>query len=377
MKIYRINIVRICLFFILYLFTYCSIKGTDKYNPKKFNIHIGVNLSNWFERNDLSSEQLANYIDHHYLLKVKQMGFDHVRIPVNEELLFTSNLEYRQKYWNVLIDRVDFCHSVGLKTIVDLHSSRVYNRYDKSLFLDHSSLMYFLRVWMLMQDRFKHYSHKMLAYEMLNEPNVVEKMPNSLNEIFNRWIKLIRKVEPKRFLIIGANGGYRPWRVKYLDLPKDPYLVLTYHTYTPGVLTHYATTWSEFRDYTYPVKYPGKVIEDKYFNKLNKKQKERFSIYNAYFDKSYLQDEINSFIDFAKSHNLQMYCGEFGCQRSVPDSSRYRWFGDIVSVFEENGIAYTMWGFRDTGFGLWNDTGVLDREQLKLITKKNYKGDDN
>lgn len=351
--------------------------GTAKYNPKKFNIHVGVNLSNWFERNDLSSDQIDNYITHHYLLKIKQMGFDHVRIPINEELLFTNNLEYREKYWNILIDRIEFCHSVGLKTIIDLHSSRVYNRHDKSLFSYQKSLMYFLRVWGLIQDRLKHYSNRMLAYEMLNEPNVVGNKPIPLNEIYNKWIKLIREVEPKRFLFIGPNGGYRPWRVKYLDLPKDSYLILTYHTYTPGILTHYGTSWSEFGDYTYPVNYPGKVIEDKYFEKLNKSQKEKFHIYNSYFDKAYLQDEIYSFIDFAKTHNLQMHCGEFGCQRSVPDTSRYRWFSDIVSVFKENGIAYTMWGFRDTGFGLWNDKGILDRMQLKLITKKNYKGNDN
>ena len=44
---------------------------------------------------------------------------------------------------------------------------------------------------------------------------------------------------------------------------------------------------------------------------------------------------------------LPLYCGEFGClPRRVERADRLKYYEDIVSVFEENNIAWCNWEYR-------------------------------
>lgn len=360
---------------ILLIFASCQAKN-GQYNPKCFDIHRGVNLSSWYDAGDRPVEELDRWITYEYIDKAKEFGLDHFRVPVREDLLFSESLDYREEYWLLLEDRIRYCHSIGLKTIIDMHVSRVHNSKDKSVFTSEASEKHFMDVWERMQKRLCKYPNKMLAYEMLNEAQAPKDATISLDQLTNEWIRIIRRKEPKRFLFIGTDDGNRPWRVKYLHLPKDKYLVLTYHTYTPAVFTHYQAEWSSFGALDCKVLYPGKAISDNDYNQLPNELKTRYANYNKVFDKEFLEKEIEGFLKYAHQHNLQMYCGEFGCRRTVEDKERYQWFSDVVSIMDVNSISYSMWGFRDIGFGLWNAKGELDIKQVEIITNKNIKNNE-
>ena len=54
--------------------------------------------------------------------------------------------------------------------------------------------------------------------------------------------------------------------------------------------------------------------------------------------------EIKKAYDYAKSKNLPIYLGEFGCIiENVPAQARQQWYKDMVSVLDELQIPYSVW----------------------------------
>ena len=60
----------------------------------------------------------------------------------------------------------------------------------------------------------------------------------------------------------------------------------------------------------------------------------------------------------AKGLKLPLYCGEFGCLPHVDRAERLKYYDDIVSAFEENGIAWCNWEYK-------GDFGVLFKFDFK------------
>lgn len=279
--------------------TSCQAKQ-QTYSPKCFKIEKGFNLSGWMDTPDRSIEWYDSIVSQEKLQFVRSLGFDHVRIPIREGILFDKNRNYDVECWNLLLSRISYCHSIGLKTIIDLHSCREHNGKSKSLFLENSSQDSFLDLWKKIQIKLKPYSHKMLAYECLNEPRVPDDSKITWNTTINNWIKTIRKTEKRRFLFIGSEVANSPWMFNKINFPKDQYLVLTFHTYTPGVLTHYSGKWSTFGDYEGRVQYPGKAIDDTEYSQLSEELKKKYKNYNKNFDRNQFLQEFSGFVKIAK-----------------------------------------------------------------------------
>ena len=71
-----------------------------------------------------------------------------------------------------------------------------------------------------------------------------------------------------------------------------------------------------------------------------------------YYNKQKLFQVFESGIAFAKSKNLQLYCGEFGCLPTVERKDRLQYYSDITSVFEKNNIAWCNWEYKGD-FGIY------------------------
>lgn len=70
-------------------------------------------------------------------------------------------------------------------------------------------------------------------------------------------------------------------------------------------------------------------------------------------------------IQYAKKHNLQLYCGEFGCTLKVHRNDRLNWYRDVRYIFESNDIAWANWDYKG-GFPIYNIQ--TDNPDDKLIS---------
>ena len=346
----------------------------SKYNPKRFDIHKGINLGDCYEVNNVKLSFIDSIHSKKNLDMIKALGFDHVRIPISEENLYDVRLIPNREYMGRLHETISYCHSIGLKTILDLHVCRVhhYNGKEPELFKTDANKKAFLKVWKTLQRDFKKYSNDSLAYECLNEPKAPINAHEHWNDLQNQWIRLIRKQEKKRFLFVCSNRGAQLWTYKYLRLPEnDPYLVLSFHYYQPSVFTHYKAAWSNYKEYEGKVNYPGQTISRSDYNRQSDAMKKTLSSFvSELYNRERIDKDFQEAVSVAYKYNLQLTCSEFGCLRNVPDSSRYKWFQDMVECFKANDIPYTLWNFSGVGFGLWGHDRRFDSEMVNIVLQK-------
>lgn len=337
-----------------------------------FPISKGINLSECLERDEINLHRIDSLLSYKVLDTLRQRGFDHVRIPVSEKNVFDEKLQPIDSVMTLLDDRIRYCHAIGLKTILDLHVSRVhkFTKEDNLLFIDNLARKHFMSVWTALQKEFIYTSIDSLAYECLNEPAAPIKNHQLWNDVLSEWISLIRKKEKERILFVGFNRGNQIWTCKYLKLPQDTNIVLTFHYYSPSPLTHYRASFNRYKVYYGAIHYPGELFTDAEIEIMPDSVR---NIYTPFIRKVYnkerMQEDIEKVVKTASDMRLQLNCSEFGCLRTVPDTCRYRWFEDLVETFNKNGISYTVWGLNGAGFGIYNYRREIDNKMLELLVK--------
>jgi len=146
--------------------------------------------------------------------------------------------------------------------------------------------------------------------------------------------------------------------LQFLKLPEgDKNLILSFHTYSPLAFTHFKTNWTQLQYYKGKVHYPGQVISnedyEKYIDKNNQQMLDQTADAREVWNKQRLVEVFKKGLDFAKSKNLQLYCGEFGCMPTVDRKERFAFYSDQIDVFEENQIAWCNWEYKGD-FGLYH-----------------------
>ncbi|MCB0686850.1 MAG: cellulase family glycosylhydrolase, partial [Saprospiraceae bacterium] len=161
--------------------------------------------------------------------------------------------------------------------------------------------------------------------------------------------------EPKRVIFLGPNHFQNVDYFPTLKIPEnDPNIVLSFHFYIPHLVTHYKASWSNIRDYNGPVQYPGIPIAPDDTVGYDLKLRSILEHYmHEYMDRNYLEKRLQPALVKAKATNRQLYCGEFGCLPNVSEAARNTWFKDLISLLEENNIAWSIWDFKSSGFGVF------------------------
>ena len=83
----------------------------------------GVNLGGWFSQCDHTEERYNRFIKEDDFSVIKGWGADHVRLPVDYELLEDENAVPRESGWRHLERAVGYCKKAGLNMIIDLHKT--------------------------------------------------------------------------------------------------------------------------------------------------------------------------------------------------------------------------------------------------------------
>jgi endoglucanase len=340
-------------------------------NPAGFQINRGVNLSHWLSQTEAWCPKYA-FIHEKDIRFIDSIGYDHVRIPIDEMILWDSTGAPINEAFDHLDSCLGWCAKYDLNAIVDLHIVRAHHfnasndGTTNTLWTDSTAQTHFVNLWIQLSGRLNKYPVNKVAYEILNE--AVAPDHDDWNKLMNKAVAAIRKLEPQRVLVIGANMWQIAPNLKYLKLPEgDKNLILSFHTYTPMAFTHYKAGWTPGKAYTGPVHYPGQIITDaeykKYVDTTNADLVGLFSDARETFNEARLLKVFQEGVDFAKSKNLQLYCGEFGCMPTVERKDRLAFYNDMITALESNHIAWANWEYKGD-FGIY----TFDLENKKSLS---------
>jgi endoglucanase len=214
-----------------------------------------------------------------------------------------------------------------------------------------------------------------VAYEIMNEP--VADQAAQWNQLVANAHAALRKLEPNRVLVIGSNRWQIPQTLPQLAVPAgDKNIILSTHTYSPLLYTHYTANWVQTKIYKGGVHYPGPVVSREAYEGLVKQvdQATKEAISNSLdnWGPGRIAQELEPAIRRARELGLQLYCGEFGCLPTVPRSERLAYYRDLVTTMESNGMAWANWEYKgDFGIFEWHGekvtVGAPDMEFIDVL----------
>jgi endoglucanase len=344
--------------------------GEKAMNPSGFLVKRGVNLSHWLSQ-DFGWAPKYTAINEHDLKFIDSIGYDHVRIPIDEKEMWDSSGAPNEVAFVYLTNCLDWCAKYDLRAIVDLHTVRSHHfnaeneGLANTLWTDSTAQQHFIDLWRQLSVRLKAYPNNMVAYEILNE--AVAPDHNDWNKLMNKAVKAIRELEPERVLVLGPNMWQQAPNLEFLQVPEnDKNIILSFHTYTPMALTHYTANWVPLKNYQGKVHYPGQIVTDadykEFVDTANHALVNMMVDARISFDKARLTNVFAKATQIAKEKQLQLYCGEFGCLPTMARTDRLAYYSDMISAFNEYNVAWCNWEYK-------GDFGIYFFDNVKMESK--------
>lgn len=340
------------------------------------DLHSGVNVSHWLSQTGgRSHEDRAKLITKADFDSIAAMGFDFVRLPVDEEELYDNDMNRDSSAFALMHNAINWTLENNMNIVVDLHIVRSHhfnseNEHPNTLFTDPAEQEKIVNIWKDLQKDLSQYPNDRLAYELMNEP--VAPTHEAWNLLVEKMVKGIRETETERTIIFGSNLWQIPSTFDSLRVPEnDKYLVLSYHFYEPSLVTHHQAPWTDYSFYKGKVNYPGmQVTDDAAMDSLTKEQQEKIASMNGEYNKDTMYAHMLPAIEKAKKLGLHLYCGEYGAYPYFIDKEvRLRWYQDIADIFKEHNIANCHWCYKGD-FPVVNPDGSANELPAIIASRK-------
>ena len=307
----------------------------------------GVNFTNWLEYRP-ACEIKADYFVRQDFVNARKLGCDVIRLPIHFEKLCreADGFKIPDKILNILDNAVRWSEEQGMYLILDFHNdcaadTRTPDDVDKIL----------IPVWEELAARYKDHSD-CVVYEIMNEPHgiAIELWNKIILEVFER----IRAIDKKHWIIVGGADWNSTAAMKALSDFNDGKVIYNFHYYDPFLFTHQGASWthiSRVRDIPFPYDkermppLPDDPTEEEIWQFDNYAVAGRLETVMNYFDQ---------YADFSAQRGAPVFCGEFGCFKSVPNDARVGWYRIVAGLLAERGIARTSWDYYG-GFGIFNE----------------------
>ena len=326
--------------------------------PQPMELGKGTNLAHWLSQVFYDKKKRREFIVEDDFAYIAELGFDHVRLPIDEEQMWDEDGERDQDAFEMLHDAVRWSLKYDLKILIDLHilRSHHFNAAEKPLWTEAAAQEKFIDLWRDLSSELGDYPVESVAYELMNEP--VADNSDDWNKLVARALAAVRELEPDRTIVIGSNRWQSVDTFDELDVPDDRNIILSFHFYEPFLLSHYDTSWTFLDGYTGPVHYPGVILTDEEYADLPEDQKAMVEgRAGAYFDKEVLTAMMEKPLRVAREHDLPLYCGEFGVFDKAPSGDRLRWYADMLAILEEHDVSYANWNYKSNQFGIVGSDG--------------------
>jgi endoglucanase len=323
-----------------------------------FIIRRGTNISHWLSQSDRRREGRERWFTRDDVNRIAEWGFDHIRLPFDEVQLWSENEKREPEAWHLMESALDWCQTAGLRVVVDFHILRSHfsdHESAQALFTDRDQHDRFLALWIDLSIELQSWSTDFLAYEILNE--AVAPDPADWNRVSGEAFRLLRDREPDRTIVLGSNHYNSARTYDSLAIPDDRLCLLAFHDYNPMAVTHYGAGWTSNGVYNGPIAYPGPSVSETDIAELDPDFRVAMEEFTSVYDRERMLANLQPPLRRSRETGLPLYCGEFGVHHKAPIEVRDRWYADIISLFDEYGIAWANWDYKGN-FGLLNSDGT-------------------
>lgn len=342
-----------------------SVNAAD--NDNAFEIHRGTNISHWLSQSDRRGEERTQFFTEKDVAYIASLGFDHIRLPVDEEQLWDEAGNKEAEAFALLHNAIDWARKSNLRVIVDLHilRSHHFNAAEKPLWTDPKAQDKFFALWKDLSAELSKYPLSLVAYELMNEP--VADNAEDWNKLVEKAVRQIRQTEPHRKIVIGSNKWQSADTFDQLRIPAgDRDIILSFHFYTPMLITHYRASWTSVGKYQGSVNYPGLLVDPNEIAKLDPEVAGIVKANNGVYNRERLESMLAKPLALAKKLDLPLYCGEWGAISGSPQEPRLRWYRDMRANLEKHGIAWATWDYKG-GFGIVGRGGRPNEDLIRIL----------
>ncbi|HEY7097580.1 MAG TPA: cellulase family glycosylhydrolase [Terriglobales bacterium] len=331
------------------------------------HLRRGINLSSWFaqvfDSKGYTKEHFQTYTTASDIALIKAMGFDHVRLSVNPQPMFTSGHaeDIPAEYLGYLDDAVKMILEQRLAVIIDLHPEADFKT--KLASDDTESVEQLTYFWRALARHYSNLDPELVYFEVLNEPEMRDRY---------RWIGVqtklaaaIREGAPQHTIIAAGARWSDNDDLLFMEPLRDLNVIYNFHFYEPHIFTHQGATWSvNFWHSVGNLPYPSnlesaKKIAEHVPDEINRLYVIRYGA--EHWDATRIDAEIAQVAAWAQRRGVPVTCNEFGVYRKTVDArDRSAWLHDVRASLEQHGMGWTMWDYSG-GFG------VVTKENGKAV----------
>ena len=318
----------------------------------------GVNFGGWFSQVDAIEEKdpsrfpglvphLDSFLGPDDFGLVASWGFDHVRLPVDWQNVFTPDFSPREEILGRLDKAIADITGTGMQVIFDLHRCPGHDFHggitvEQPLFCDSDVLERVKRVWSYLAERYG--AMEGVALELLNEPTARES--DTWNRICGELFRCVREHAPRSTIVVGSNRWNHASEFAHLTPIDDDNVLYSFHFYNPVLFTHQKAPWLSHPVFHESRQYPGVIT-------LPEGADHRLPLEGGLWDRDRLAREIEAVTNFREKWNLPVSCDEFGVYKAGPDRiCQLAWLRDLLGLLGERGIGWSYWNYRNLDFGI-------------------------
>lgn len=261
--------------------------------------------------------------------RLKTLGFDHVRINARPFAHLGADGRLEERWIGVLRKVIDAALAADLKAVVDVHEFLFCQREPKPCEERLAA------TWQVLSNRLSDYDDR-VAFEILNEPGGGMDAV-AWNRVLAKTLQTIRRLNPRRKVIVGPAGGNHFSALPALRLPKgDRDILIGVHYYEPFRFTHQGAPWAHLET----------AVGVDWGNGADLKQLDR---------------DFDAIAAWAAAEGREIYLGEFGVYEKAEPRPRFCWLNRVVRAAETRGWSWSYWqlssdfAMMDEKSGRWND----------------------
>ena len=336
--------------------------------PAIENFRRGINLSHWYAQSPVGTyeeDRLASYVTEADAKLVADMGFDHVRLTLDDAVLFDPENpgELKVDALDKFRERMQMFLDAGVNVVVDLHPDPDYKTDLREA--DHAEA--FVKDWAALAAALSDTVPARVWLEVLNEPHPIDGA--EWRALQGEALAAIRAAAPEHTVVVSAGawspaaglygaGGDEDFEVADADGFEpydDPNVVYTFHFYDPHIWTHQSASWGwevarRVADLPWPADPAdaGAIVErstqpgdDEAVEQV------RHYVESGRGTREWATDKFDRVAAWQKRHGgVPVYVGEFGAYtKTTPPQDRLAWTEFVVNEFEDRGWGWAMWDY--------------------------------
>lgn len=335
----------------------------------------GINVGKWFSH-FYSNNRYDRYLSNKNLQFIHDLGFKHIRLPINPTLLFQEdNPGVLNPAVLPFIDKaIARMQAKNLAVIIDIHPrGEAGQNFQERLLSDTVFASKFVEFWGALAKHLSRTNPEYVFLETLNEPysfageniNHVDSTSILQWEVLQpKIIEAMRQNAPRHTLIAKAIGdGYKTLLTSKPVTDKN--VVYNFHFYSPFEFTHQGASWLNTEVASFKgVSYNSNSQASENANQRAKNDTpDPLTNYqgNRIWNGNKIDWIFHQIGNWAAANNVPVTANEFGVLRNnAPLEDRVNWFRDVSSSLDRYGIGKSLWSYEDP-FGL---TYIEDKRKI-------------